>query len=277
MHTTAAPAASAANLLAHDESGDGMHECCHVYGDADWPGRVLILGPVNPVWHGGDFCAPLLDFFASRKERVFVLDTIPFIGDGDAEASIRKLAKFIKRHLPHIEVIAGYALGGTVALKLARHVPERTKILCLSGPGFIDESLRGKLQALLDHLGEADLEGCLSTLSAMVAPRGKVPGAQHRDRISERDAQLGCRRMRKGFGFLLNLDARLGLDDYPSSIMCMLGEHSQLATTDNLAIRVTPSDASRKLALVPDAGMRILLDNQAYTLSTIDEWLENGK
>jgi|GEM_PF-1018076 len=271
------PAEPAAILLAHGESGDGMYACCHVYGDADWPGCVLILGPVNPLWHGGDFCRPLLNFFAARRERVFVLDTIAFIVDGRADATIGKLAQFIERHLPHVELIAGYALGGTVALKLTRHVPDSTKILCLSGLGFIDEALRSKLQALLDRLGDADLEGCLSHLSAMVAPRGTVPGAQHRDRISQPDARLACLRMHKGFGLLLSLDARVGLADYPSGIMCMLGEHSQLASTDNLAISPGPFDASRKLALVPGAGMRILLDNEAFTLSTIDVWLENGK
>lgn len=252
-----------------------------MYGDADCTSHVLVLGAVNPVWHGGDFCRPLLDFFVRRKQRVFVLDTIPFIGEGnfadEGEVCIRNLARFIQDNLPKIDLIAGYALGGTVSLKLARHLPEATKILCLSGPGFIDDALRGKLQALLDLLVKDDLEGCLASLSAFVAPRGKAPGIQHLDRIAQHDVQLGCRRMLKGFRFLLNLDARPGLEDYPGKIMCMLGEHSQLATTANLAIQPAFSDSSRRLALVPDAGMRILLDNEKFTLSTIDEWLENGE
>lgn len=268
------------NLLTHTESGDGMKECCYVYGDADWTSNVLVLGAVNPFWDGGDFCRPLLDFFAHRKQRVYVLDTIPFIGEwyGDeGEGCIWKVARFIRNNLPRLDVIAGYALGGTVALKLARHLPESRKILCLSGPGYIDEPLRSKLETLIDLLVKEDLEGCLASLSVFVAPRGKAPGIQHLDRVAQHDVQLGCRRMLKGFGFLLNLDARSSLGSYPGKIMCMLGEHSQLATTANLAIRPASSDSSRKLALVPDAGMRILMDNEKFTMSAIDEWLENDE
>jgi pimeloyl-ACP methyl ester carboxylesterase len=252
-----------------------------VYGDADWNSHVLVLGPVNPVWHGGDFCRPLLDFFSCRKQRVFVLDTISFIEEGnfadEGEACIQNLARFIQNNLPKIDLIAGYALGGTVALKLARHLPETAKILCLSGPGFIDEALRGKLQTLLDLLVKEDLEGCLASLSALVAPLGKAPGIRHLDRIAQHDVPLGCRRVLAGFGLLLSLDARPGLEDYRGKVMCMLGEHSQLATTANLAIRPTSADSHRRLALVPDAGMRILLDNEEFTLSTINEWLEDGE
>lgn len=269
------------NLLTLPRTGDGMKKCCYVYGDDDWTSNVLVLGPINPVWHGGDFCQPLLDFFTRRKQRVYVLDTISFIGEwfGDeGESCIRNVARFIRDNLPQLELIAGYALGGTVALKLAGHFPESRKILSLSGPGYIDETLRDKLQTLVDLLLKDDFEGCLANLSAFVAPRGKAPSIQHLDCIAQHDVSVGCRRMLKGFGLLSNLDARPDLEHYRGKVMCMLGEHSQLATTANLAIRpASSSDSSRRLALVPDAGMRILLDNEESTLSIIHEWLENGE
>lgn len=267
------------NLLTHTEIGDGMRECCHVYGKADWSDHILILGAVSPVWHGGDFCQFLLDFFLQEKQRVFVLDTIPFIEHGNGadqgEASIRKLARFIRDNLPKIDLIGGYALGGTMALKLANQLPGTPKILCLSGPGFIDAALRGKLQALIDLLVEGDLEGCLTRLSTFVAAEGKMPNPQHRDRIAQNDVEPGCRRMLKGFRFLLTLDARQSLATYPGEILCLLGQHSQLATTANLAIAA--SSKHHKLVQVPDAGMRILLDNREFTVSIINDWLKNGE
>lgn len=253
---------------------------CHVYGDPRASSHALILGPVNPAWHGGDFCRPLVDLLVHRRQQVFVLDTIAFIGDGqctDAGASaLAALADYIGRELPHPDVIGGYALGGTVALKLARHLPATPRILSLSGPGFIDPAIRTRLQALVDLLGQGDLAGCLAALSASVAPLGCLPRAQHLDPIPTAALESGCRRMLAGFRFLLRLDARGGWDGYDGDVLCMIGALSQLATTANLALPLKGAPG-RKVVQVPDAGMRILLDNAAFTLSTINDWLRNGE
>lgn len=255
-----------------------MHKC-DVYGDASWTSNVLVLGPVNPVWQGGDFCQPLLELLAARRQRAIVLDAIAFIGDGrdGAEACVDRLLSFIGSRLPPIDMIAGYALGGTLALKLAPQLPDCARVLCLSGPGHIDPPLRGKLQALIDLLGKGDLDGCLAALSAMVAPAGQAPGAGHRDRIARDEALAGCGRMIKGFSTLLELDARPGLAGYRGQVLCMLGQHSQLASIDNLAIAPAAAGSRQRVALVPGAGMRILVDNPEFSVSTINEWLENDK
>lgn len=254
---------------------------CHVYGDPEAASHVLILGPVNPAWHGADFCEPLVDLFLRRGQQVFVLDTIAFVGDGVASdagaAAIGELADYIQSELPPLDVIAGYALGGTMALKLARYLPDTPRILCLSGPGRIDDDIRGRLQALVDLLERGDLAGCLAALSASVAPRGVAPGVRHVDSIPEREAQEGCRRMLAGFRFLLRLDARGGWDGFPGRVLCMLGEQSQLATAANLAFQPGPAGHRHEVVQVPRSGMRILLDNPVFTLSTINEWLQNGE
>lgn len=253
---------------------------CHVYGDPQAGSHALVLGPVNPAWHGGDFCRPLVDLLVHRRQQVFVLDTIAFIGDGqctDAGASaLARLAAYIEHELPHLDVIAGYALGGTVALKLARHLTATPRLLSLSGPGFIDPAIRSKLEALVALLEQGDLAGCLAALSASVAPLGSTPGAQHLDAIPAHAIESGCRRMLAGFRFLLRLDARGGWDGYSGNVMCMIGALSQLATTANLALPLAGAPG-RRVVQVPDAGMRILLDNAAFTLSTINDWLRNGE
>lgn len=254
---------------------------CHVYGDPGARSHVLILGPVNPAWHGGDFCQPLVDLFVAGGRQVFVLDTVAFAGEGrtaDAgAAAIAQLAGYIREALPPLDVIAGYALGGTVALKLARALPATPRILCLSGPGCIDEAIRQRLQALVDLLEQGDLAGCLQALSASVAPQGAAPGVQHLDRIFSEQVESGCRRMLAGFRLLLQLDARGGWDGFPGKVLCMIGAKSQLATVANLALPLAPANSAHKVIQVPDAGMRLLLDQPEFTLSTISEWLQYGE
>lgn len=259
-----------------------MVDFCHNYDGVDFTTSAVILGPVNPVWDGGDFCQPLLNLFADRKQSVIVLDTIHFIGKGDFAAEgeagqIKNIASFIRNNMPKIDLVAGYALGGTLAMKLARYLPETKRILCMSGPGFIDKQIRKKLQCFIDLLADGDLAGCLTSLSKFVAPRGDPPNIKHLDQISRQDSAEGCRRMIEGFKFLLSLDARSDLENFMGKVMCMIGEHSQLATTDNLAVPILFSDSSRKVVQVPEAGMRILRDNEEYTLTSISEWLENDK
>lgn len=265
--------------LQFDVAGSARN-ACDVYGDPDCKRQVLLLGPVSPLWNGADFCRPLLDFFVHRGRRVYVLDPIAFIGDddgaGSVDESLGQMADYIQRFLPPMDLIGGYALGGTVALKLAHHLPKTPRVLCLSGPGFIDEPLRDGLGALLEALHQDDLGGCLSTLATLVAPRGSQPKAAHLDRFAADGARQSCRRMRKGFEFLVRLDARTHLHAYPGRVLSLLGELSQLATTANLAFEPT-NDSRRQCRLVPASGMRIMSDNEMFTLSSIHDWLNDSE
>lgn len=247
-----------------------------VHGAPACTGDVLLLGPVSPLWHGADFCRPLLGLFAARRQRVHVLDPVAFLEDGeqDAEAVLGRLADHIGRHLPPLQLIGGYALGGTLALALAHRLPQTPRVLCLSGPGFVDTPLRAALETLLEPLRRNDLAQCLSLLAAQVAPRGSAPKATHTDAFADGHALVSCARMRRGFELLLRLDARTQLHRYPGRVLCLLGEHSQLATIDNLAIDPA-ADTRRQVCVVPASGMRILRDNETFTLTSLHEWLND--
>lgn len=262
----------------HSDVAGIVSDACQVYGDSGQKGQVLLLGPVSPLWNGADFCRPLLEFFARRGQRVYALDPIAFIGDEgiDPEAVLAQTADYIRRFLPPMDLIGGYALGGTMALKLAHLLPETPRVLCLSGPGYIDTPLRAGLQTLLDALYQDDLGRCLSILSTLVAPRGSKPNATHTDRFAAERARESCRRMRKGFELLMRLDARTHLHAYPGRALCLLGENSQLATNENLAFEPS-SDGLRQVRLVPASGMRIMLDNEMFTLSSIHDWLNDSE
>jgi pimeloyl-ACP methyl ester carboxylesterase len=262
--------------LASNASDLAVEEWCSVYGDIVGRGNVVILGPVNPVWHGSDFCRPLLELLLSRRKTVFVVDSLHLLSEErDAAAidsSLRNLADFIRNQLPHPELIAGYALGGSLAMRLTEYLPEVPRVLSLSGPGFIDPPLRRHLSALLQHLDAGDLQACLHLLARLVAPAGSIPEAAHQDSISAQHLQQGLSRMRKGFRFLLELDARPALKAFAGRVLCMLGQLSQLATMENLATQGA-SDA-RQVTQVPRAGMRVMLDNREFTLSNLSEWME---
>ena len=75
----------------------------------------------------------------------------------------------------------------------------------------------------------------------------------------------------------MRLDARGGWDGFAGEVLCLVGAQSQLANAGNLALPLAGPDRRQRAVQVPDAGMRILLDNAAFTLSTIEEWLRNGE
>jgi pimeloyl-ACP methyl ester carboxylesterase len=240
--------------------------------------RAVIFGPVTPSWDGGEFCAPLTQLLLERGYGVAIVDTPALIeGDGDrtpAPAWLDSVAGRLVELASGACLLAGYALGGTLALKFSRHFPNTERVLCLSGPGFVDATLQSHLARLIEELRARRLGQALSCLAALVAPAGSAPEARHRDTVSvESDAEIepACRRMLRGFELLAKLDSREEVAAFGGEVLCMIGELSQLATADNQAI--VPGRRQR-LMTVPGAGMRLLKDNPRFALDAIGSFIE---
>jgi pimeloyl-ACP methyl ester carboxylesterase len=246
--------------------------------EGDRSQRAVIFGPVTPTWDRGDFCEPLTELLIDRGYGVAIVDTPAlFEGDGDRalsaawlDAVAGRLAEFTSEPC----LLAGYALGGTLALKFARHFQNVERVLCLSGPGFVDTELQRHLARLIDALKARNLAEALHCLASLVAPAGSAPESRHRDALgAESGAEIEaiCRRMLRGFQLLAKLDSREEAAAYDGEVLCMVGELSQLATAGNQAI--VPG-RRRRLCVVPGAGMRLLKDNPRFTLDAIGSFIK---
>lgn len=237
---------------------------------------AVILGPVAPVWGGADFCRPLADHLAGCGYVVYVFDSIPPL-ETDAESDGDPLDRYlalIEGVAGRVDLLCGYALGGTLAMLLAARMPGLRRVLNLSGPGFGEPRLCASLESVMAPLEGADLPAALRRLSELVAPEGTTPDARHLDKSASIDAQAASLRMMRGFAFLLKLDARPALAAFEGRVLSLVGSRSRLARIDNQAY-APGLDPARILREIDAAGMRILHDGPEQTLEIIDEWMND--
>lgn len=253
-----------------------MSEPWLLLGDGE-AARAVILGPVSPSFDDGAFCSVLSDALVGRGFGVLIVDT-PAIVESLASARglagvVEGLAERLRGPASGASLLAGYALGGTLAVKLARYLPQVPRILSISGPGFVDAALRRSLAPLMNALEAGQLGHALRLLAESVAPLGQAPGAQHRDAFGSESGPgaLAVRRMLAGFRLLLELDARAEAASYEGELLGLVGELSQLATAENQAFTPGPH---RRLVSVPGAGMRVLRDDPEFAMRAIEAWLE---
>lgn len=254
-----------------------MSEPWLLLGDGE-AARAVILGPVSPSFDDGAFCSVLSDALVGRGLGVLIVDT-PAIVESLASARepagvVEGLAERLRGPASGASLLAGYALGGTLAVMLARYLPQVPRILSISGPGFVDAALRRGLAPLMNALEAGQLGDALRLLAESVAPLGQAPGAQHRDAFGSESGpgELAVRRrMLAGFRLLLELDARAEAAGYEGELLGLVGELSQLATAENQAFTPGPH---RRLVSVPGAGMRVLRDDPEFAMRAIEAWLE---
>ncbi|MCX4240908.1 hypothetical protein [Paraliomyxa miuraensis] len=253
-----------------------MSEPWLLLGDGE-AARAVILGPVSPSFDDGAFCSVLSDALVGRGFGVLIVDT-PAIVESLASARglahvVEGLAERLRGPASGASLLAGYALGGTLAVKLARYLPQVPRILSISGPGFVDAALRRGLAPLMSALEAGQLGHALRLLAESVAPLGQAPGAQHRDAFGSESGlgELAVRRMLAGFRLLFELDARAEAASYEGELLGLVGELSQLATAENQAFTPGPH---RRLVSVPGAGMRVLRDDPEFAMRAIEAWLE---
>lgn len=238
---------------------------------------AVVLGPVSPAFDDGAFCDVLSDALVERGFGVVVVDTPSLVGSLACKRGAAGVVEGLAQQLPvptsDIAMLAGYALGGTLAVKLCGYLPEVPRVLSLSGPGFTDVPLRRGITPLMHALQAGLLEKSLELLAESVAPLGHAPSAQHRDtlRLDSEQAQLAMQRMLAGFGLLLELDARADAERYTGKILAIVGERSQLATVANQAFAPGPH---RRIVSVPGAGMRVLRDAPDFTIRAVEDWLD---
>lgn len=241
----------------------------HHSGPPDAP-LAVILGPVSPAWDDGAFCRPLSAHLLRLGYQVAAVDTLSVCTAETIDAAAVSAGEFLRPHNGKLDLLAGYALGGTVAMQLPKHGVQARRLLTLSSPGFADPDLRARLQALIDRLRAGRLDSALDLLAQYVTPLGEAPPAREELREGE-DVPAACHRMARGFELLLQSDAREDALVFEGRLLCLVGERSQLARPSNQG--ASPHCERHGIEIIADAGMRILADNPHRSLQAVGRWL----
>jgi 2-succinyl-6-hydroxy-2,4-cyclohexadiene-1-carboxylate synthase len=130
--------------------------------------------------------------------------------------------------------LAGYSMGGRVALHLAFALPERVRRLVLIGasPGIADPQARAERraadEALADDMGEMSIDAFAQrwAQTAVLADQpAVVRAAVHADRLRSTPAGLAAALRGLGTGALRSLWDRLGELDVPADLV--VGERDE--------------------------------------------------
>src|SRR4051812_13815864 len=158
---------------------------------------------------------------------------------------------------PH--VLAGYSMGGRIALHAALARPQLVRRLVLigAGPGLAGEEERAQRraadEALADRIEEIGIEAFAAEWAALPLWEGqseRVRAAANADRLRNTAAGLAAALRGLGTGALPSLWERLG--ELPCPVTLVVGERDAKfrAIADRMAERV----AQAELVVVPGAG-----------------------
>jgi 2-succinyl-6-hydroxy-2,4-cyclohexadiene-1-carboxylate synthase len=161
--------------------------------------------------------------------------------------------------------LAGYSLGGRIALSVALAAPQRVSRLVLIGasPGLADadecRSRRAADEALADRIEGEGIEAfaaCWSSLPLFAGQASAVAAAAHAERLGQDPAGLAAALRGLGTGVMEPLWARLGELTMPVALV--VGERD--AKFRAIAERMAASLPGAVVHVVPGAGHAVQLE-----------------
>lgn len=170
--------------------------------------------------------------------------------------------------------LAGYSMGGRIALHVALALPERVRRLILVGasPGIEDAGERARRRAADEQLAQ---EAQSSTVEAFAQRWAKTPvlgglppdaaAAAHRDRLRSTPAGLAAALRGLGTGALPPLWGRLGELRIPVSLL--VGERDEKFR--RIATQMASRMADPEVIVVPRAGHAVHLEAPNQTAAAI--------
>ena len=188
----------------------------------------------------------------------------PDLGAGPWEAELDRLEALA----PPTFTLAGYSMGGRLALALALRVPERVRRLVLvsASPGLADDGERAARraadEALARRIEAIGAEAFAREWAAQPLFAGQSPevaAAAHADRLRRSAAEHAAQLRGLGTGVMPPLWDRLGELAMPAVVLA--GERDPKFVA--LARRMQALIPDAGLAVVPGAGHSILLEAPA--------------
>jgi 2-succinyl-6-hydroxy-2,4-cyclohexadiene-1-carboxylate synthase len=175
---------------------------------------------------------------------------------------------------PETFELAGYSMGGRIALHVALALPDRVRRLILIGasPGIEDAGERARRRAADEQLAE-EVQG--STIEAFAQRWAKTPvlaglppkvaATVHRDRLRSTPAGLAAALRGLGTGALPSLWGRLGELRIP--IRLLVGERDEKFR--RIAAEMASRIAGPEVIVVPRAGHAVHLEAPEQTAAAI--------
>jgi 2-succinyl-6-hydroxy-2,4-cyclohexadiene-1-carboxylate synthase len=179
----------------------------------------------------------------------------PNLGAGPWSAEVGRLAALV----PSGAVLAGYSMGGRVALglALARAVPLRALVLVSASPGLADPgdrlARRTKDDSLADRIEAIGIEAFAREWAAQPLFAGQPPevvAAAHAERLLRSAGELAAQLRGLGTGVMPSLWDRLGELSVPTTLV--VGERDAKFRAIAERMRARLPDAA--LVVVPSAG-----------------------
>jgi 2-succinyl-6-hydroxy-2,4-cyclohexadiene-1-carboxylate synthase len=217
------------------------------------PGLVLLHG-FTQTRHGWDGVRAQLG-------RPALAPDLPGHGDaaGRRPASFGACAAYVRAFAPERFTLAGYSMGGRIALHTALTLGERVRRLVLIGasPGLADpaerEARRAADEALADRIEAIGIEAFAREWGAQPMFAGQsepVAAAAHADRLRNTPAGLAAALRGLGTGVMEPLWDRLGELGMPVELL--VGERDEKFRA--IAERMAAALPDARVSIVPEAG-----------------------
>jgi 2-succinyl-6-hydroxy-2,4-cyclohexadiene-1-carboxylate synthase len=178
-------------------------------------------------------------------------------------------------------VLAGYSMGGRLALHLALAHPDRLRTLVLIGasPGLADPSERAARrrsdQQLADWIERSSIERVAETWARQPLLAGLTPELSqgvHRDRLRSRPAGLARALRGLGTGALPSLWGRLGELSLPVVVLVGERDHKFQAVGRQMVARLPQAE----MVIAPGAGHAVHLEAPGQVAEIIATALRGG-
>ena len=205
----------------------------------------------------------------------------PDLGAGPWEAELDRLARVV----PPAFTLAGYSLGGRLALALALRMPERVERLVLvsAGPGLADEGERAARraadEALAERIEAIGVEAFAREWAAQPLFAGQpaeVAAAAHEDRLRRSAPEHAAQLRGLGTGVMPPLWERLGELDMPVTLVVGEQDAKFVALAEQMHARLPQAE----LVVVPGAGHAVHLEAPAaiaaHLRGSLNPWRRRG-
>ncbi|MFN8407130.1 MAG: hypothetical protein U0X71_06585 [Sphingobacteriaceae bacterium] len=154
---------------------------------------------------------------------------------------------------PNVDALIGLSFGGAILQNLASIIPRPVKVFLMSTPAIISTMLQEKLDLLIHLLKKRDAILAEKTLLSLITKEETNLSLQHYD-------EPAIQRLLFGFQTLLTHH----ITHQQPNIYNLYGDQSRLVTQADIFPKESPNTFS-----IPNAGMRILEDNNAYVIQLL--------
>ncbi|MFZ4842493.1 hypothetical protein [Mycetocola saprophilus] len=218
--------------------------------------HALVLSPALAWWDDGGAVAPIVSALERQGLASDVLDTAAFVEEyGDIQGVLRGIMGAFD--LNRYTLVAGNALGGTLALLLSARFCPALPVFTVSSPVYSSGILSDRLALVAEHARSGELGTALTILHHFLTPIGDPPTPA--DSIPrEVDHDRGSLRLDVSLSLLLDIDVREELWAQHTRAVTLIGTRSGLVTERHALL--SPSSS---VVRVRGAGMRPHQDRPA--------------